>query len=83
LFGLQFGVGLLVSSLLFGFVHALNTVDYFAGRYTFAWGFGAATVGAGLLYGCLRESTGSVVAGAVAHAIVDVLVIVPGLIPKS
>ena len=35
--GLQFGVGLIVSSLLFGFIHALNTVDYFSGRFEFAW----------------------------------------------
>ena len=79
-FGVQFGMGLLVSSLLFGFLHALNSVDYFDRRFTFAWGFGVANVGTGLIYGCLRESTGSVVAGAVTHAILDVLVIIPGLI---
>jgi membrane protease YdiL (CAAX protease family) len=78
--GIQFGMGLLVSSLLFGFLHALNSVDYFDRRFTFAWGFGVANVGTGLLYGCLRESTGSVVAGAVTHAVLDVLVIIPGLI---
>jgi hypothetical protein len=76
----QFGVGLLISSLLFGFLHALNSVDYFHHRFTFAWGFGLANVATGLLYGLLRETTGSVVAGAATHAILDVLVIIPGLI---
>jgi membrane protease YdiL (CAAX protease family) len=79
-FGVQFGIGLLVSSLLFGFLHALNTVDYFHGRYTFAWGFCLTTIGAGLFYGCLRETTGSVVAGIVCHGLVDVLVIIPRLV---
>ncbi len=78
--GVQFGVGLLVASLLFGFLHTLNTVDYFNLHFTFAWGFGLASMGAGFLYGCLREITGSVVAGVVTHAMLDILVIIPGLI---
>jgi membrane protease YdiL (CAAX protease family) len=71
--GVQFGAGLIVASLLFGFLHVLNPVDYFAGRYDFAWGFGAATLGSGLIFGCLREATGSVLAGALAHSLLDVL----------
>ncbi len=80
LWGIQFGAGLVVSSLLFGFLHTLNSVDYFHGRFTFAWGFGVATVGVGLIFGCLRESTGSVVAGIVAHSVLDVLARIPTLI---
>ncbi len=76
----QFGIGLLISSLLFGFLHTLNPVDYFHHRFTFAWGFGIANVATGLLYGILREATGGVLAGAATHAILDVLVIIPGLI---
>ena len=78
--GVEFGMGLLVSSLLFGFLHALNSVNYFEGRFTFAWGFAVANVFTGLLYGSLREATGSVVAPVVTHATLDVLVIIPGLI---
>jgi len=78
--GVQFGVGLLVSSLLFGFLHALNSAGYFQGRFTFAWGFAVATACLGLLYGSLRESTGSVLAWAVTHAVVDMMVQVPVLI---
>ena len=77
--GVQFGAGLLVSSLLFGFLHTLNSVDYFEGRFTFAWGFGLAALGTGLLFGCLREITGSVLAGIVTHSVLDVLARVPTL----
>jgi membrane protease YdiL (CAAX protease family) len=79
--GVQYGAGLLVSSVLFGFLHALNSVDYFHGRFTFAWGFGVAALGTGLLFRCLRESSGSVVAGVVAHSVLDVLARVPALMP--
>jgi uncharacterized protein len=76
----NFGAGLIVSSLLFGFIHALNTVDYFHGRWHFAWGYGLQSVFVGLYYGVLRERTGGVWAGAVTHSIVDVLARLPGLL---
>jgi membrane protease YdiL (CAAX protease family) len=79
-FGMNFGLGLLIASLLFGFLHALNSVDYFHGRFTFAWGFCLTGIGTGLLYGCLREATGSVIAGITCHAVLDVLVIIPRLV---
>ncbi len=72
-----------MSALLFGFLHTLNSVDYFNGRFTFTWGFGVTAIGAGLFCGCLRERTGSIVAGVVTHALLDILVIVPGLISGS
>jgi membrane protease YdiL (CAAX protease family) len=76
----QFGFGLFMSAFLFGFLHTLNSVDYFQHRFTFAWGFGLANIATGLLYGILRETSGSVLTGIVTHAILDVLVIIPGLI---
>jgi membrane protease YdiL (CAAX protease family) len=81
LWGVQFGAGLLVSSVLFGFLHTLNSVDYFHGRFTFAWGYGVAAFGVGLIYGCLREASGGVLAEAVTHSILDVLARVPTLMP--
>jgi uncharacterized protein len=51
--GLQFGMGLIVSSLLFGFIHALNTVDYFSGRFEFAWLWWGTNFVTGLFFGCL------------------------------
>jgi membrane protease YdiL (CAAX protease family) len=77
---IQFGAGLLISSLLFGLLHAPNSIDYFEGRFSFAWGFGIANICTGLFYGCLREVTGGVLAGAVTHGTLDVLVIIPSLI---
>ena len=81
LWGVQFGAGLLVSSVLFGFLHTLNSVDYFHCRFTFAWGYGVAAFAVGLIYGCLREASGSVLVGAVTHSILDVLARVPTLMP--
>jgi hypothetical protein len=71
LLGVQFGLGLIVSSVLFGFIHALNPVDYFAGSFHFAWWHGLVTMCTP--YGFLRERTGSVVAPAVMHGLIDVL----------
>lgn len=78
--GVSFGLGLLIASLLFGFLHALNSVDYFNGRFTIAWGFCITGIGTGFFYGCLREATGSVVASITCHAVLDVLVIIPRLV---
>jgi membrane protease YdiL (CAAX protease family) len=75
------GVGLLVSSLLFGFIHALNTVDYFAGRFDFAWLWMLVNFFSGLFFGVLREKTGSILPGAIVHGLEDVLGSVPSLLP--
>jgi len=75
--GFDFGPGLCVSSLLFGFLHALNTVDYFHGHLDFAWWYGVQSCFTGLFYGCLRQKTGSIVAGGVTHGLTDVLASVP------
>jgi membrane protease YdiL (CAAX protease family) len=77
----DFGVGLLVSALLFGFIHVLNTVDYFNDRWEFAWWWWLPNLVAGLFYGCLREKTGSILAGAVHHGLMDVMAEVPSLLP--
>jgi membrane protease YdiL (CAAX protease family) len=77
----RFGPGLIVSSLLFGFIHALNTVDYFGGHYDFAWLWMSTNFCFGLFFGALRERTGSVLPGAVAHGLQDVLGSVPALLP--
>jgi membrane protease YdiL (CAAX protease family) len=79
--GVEFGLGLIVSSLLFGFIHVLNTVDYFNGRWDFAWWWGLTNFVTGLFYGCLREKTGSILPCAVHHGITDVLAEVPSLLP--
>jgi membrane protease YdiL (CAAX protease family) len=81
--GLDFGPGLAVSSLLFGFLHVLSPVDYFHGHYQFAWWYGVENCFVGLFYGCLREKTDSVVAGGVTHGLVNVLARVSVIISRS
>lgn len=79
--GVNFGLGLIVSSLLFGFIHVLNPVDYFSGRWDFAWWWWLPSFVSGLFYGCLREKTGSILAGGVHHGLMDVMAEVPSLLP--
>ena len=77
----DFGVGLIVSSVLFGLIHVLNTVDYFGGRYDFAWLWWLPNIASGLFFGFLREKMGSIVAGGVFHGLTDMLARVPALLP--
>lgn len=67
LFGVQFGMGLILSTLLFGFVHALNSYDYFSGNGQLAWG--AVIAALAMPYGFLRERTGGVWAPFVLHGL--------------
>lgn len=71
----EVGVGLPVSALLFGVLHGLNTVDYFHGQFAFAWGWAAITVASGLLFGAIREKTGSVVPSIISHGLLDVWIL--------
>lgn len=77
--GFEFGAGLFVSSLLFGLVHALNTVDYFHGRFDFGWQMGVASVFVGIYYGLLRARTRSVLPGAIMHGLTDILARLPNV----
>ncbi|HET6880660.1 MAG TPA: CPBP family intramembrane glutamic endopeptidase [Pirellulales bacterium] len=79
--GFEFGAGLLVSSFLFGLLHALNTVDYFHGRYDFGWGMGISSVFVGIYFGLIRTHTQSVLPGAIIHGLTDVLARLPNVLP--
>jgi hypothetical protein len=72
--GIPFGFGLILSTLVFGFLHALNTVDYFHGRYSFDWGWATVTAATGLLFGLVREATGSVWPGVAVHGLLNIWV---------
>lgn len=71
LFGIQFGAGLIIASLLFGLWHADNTYDPAIGLSSLAWGWGLWTFVAGLFFGVIREKTGSLVAPGIAHGLPD------------
>ena len=73
LFGIQFGVGLIIASLLFGLWHADNTYDPAIGLSSLAWGWGLWTFVAGLFFGVLREKTGTLLAPGIAHGLPDAI----------
>lgn len=66
--GIMWGPGLIVASVFFGFVHVLN-IDPATGSVGWYWPWGAWNVCAGLLYGYVREKTGSVLASTVLHGL--------------
>jgi membrane protease YdiL (CAAX protease family) len=69
LFGIQFGPGLIIASLLFGLLHAFNTYDPAIGLSSLAWGWTLWTFMAGLFFGMIREKTGTLVAPGIAHGL--------------
>jgi membrane protease YdiL (CAAX protease family) len=70
--GIPFGFGLMVTSLVFGFLHALNTVDYFHGRYRGDWGWASVPGVMGVRFGLVRGGTGSVWLGVAVHGLWDI-----------
>lgn len=70
-FGVQFGAGLIVTSILFGFLHAFNAYDPEIGFASLSWGWASFTTFSGLLFGILREKTGSLLAPGIAHGLPD------------
>jgi membrane protease YdiL (CAAX protease family) len=74
--GIPFGLGLVITCLLFGFIHTLNGVDFLHGHFNLNWGWGLVAFIAGLGHGLLRERTGSILAGTVFHGINDIWAIV-------
>jgi membrane protease YdiL (CAAX protease family) len=81
--GVRFGPGLIVSSILFGLVHAFNTFNPLNGQYDLAWPWALFTLVSGFFFGLLREKTDDVVACTIAHGGLDAvgegLAIVMGL----
>jgi membrane protease YdiL (CAAX protease family) len=69
--GICFGPGLIVSSILFGLIHATQTFNPLMGQFDFAWPWGLFTLGGGFFFGLLREKTNDVVACSIAHGGLD------------
>ena len=68
-FGVNLGWGLVIASLMFGFMHVINPYN------PFHWWWGFWTFFGGLVYGFIREKTGSVVAPAIIHGTPQALLI--------
>ncbi len=69
--GVEFGIGVVVSSLLFAFAHILNPFNPFAHEYVLDWWWGFISFFEGLTFAFVREKTKSIVPGALAHGLVD------------
>lgn len=69
--GVRFGYGLWITALFFGLLHAFNTVDYFEGRWTFAWTLALSTTFSGVMFGLVREAAGSIVPGIILHLAIN------------
>ncbi len=68
-FGVNWGWGVIITSLLFGLAHIFNGFNPFLGKFSLAWPWGFWTVFSGLAFGFLREKTGSIVAPAILHGL--------------
>ncbi|MBN1877682.1 MAG: CPBP family intramembrane metalloprotease [Anaerolineae bacterium] len=73
-FGVQWGWGVLIASLIFGFTHVLNGWNLETGEFHPLWWWGAWTTTSSLLFAYVREKTGSVVAGSILHGLPQALV---------
>ncbi|MBE7436183.1 MAG: CPBP family intramembrane metalloprotease [Anaerolineales bacterium] len=71
MFGIQFGWGLIIASLLFGLLHAFNTYDPAFGFASLSWGWALSSSVAGLFFGLIREKTGTLLAPGIAHGLPD------------
>lgn len=69
--GVNFGIGVIVSSALFALAHILNPFSPFAGNYELAWWWGLFTFIGGLTFGLVREKTGSIIPVGIAHGLPD------------
>ena len=69
--GVSFGPGLLIGSALFGVLHLLNPFNPFKGEFGLAILWGIDSFFAGLLFGLVREKTGTVLSASLAHGLVD------------
>ena len=82
--GVRFGAGLFIAAALFGLAHMLTSFNPFVGSFRLDPLYGIVTAIWGLIYGLLRERTGSVFGAGILHgheAIVENLVVtMPGQI---
>lgn len=66
--GAKWGWGVIITSLLFGLFHVLNLTSLYEGRVNLSW-WGMTSFFWGLVFGFVREKTGSIVAPAILHGL--------------
>ncbi|TFG14280.1 CPBP family intramembrane metalloprotease [Candidatus Thorarchaeota archaeon] len=67
--GVNFGVGLIISALIFSISHMLNTFDLYTLTGQLAIWWGTFTFVGGLIFGLLKEWSGSIMPGGIAHGL--------------
>jgi membrane protease YdiL (CAAX protease family) len=67
--GVSWGWGLIIASLLFGFMHILNPFNPFLGKFDLYIWWGVWTVFGGLIFGYIREKAGSILPPALLHGL--------------
>jgi hypothetical protein len=73
-YGVQWGWGVIIASVIFGVTHVLNGWNMRTGAFQPLWWWGLWTTVSGLVYGYVREKTGSIVAGSILHGLPQALV---------
>jgi uncharacterized protein len=68
-FGVHWGWGIIITSVLFGIMHILNLASLIKGAWQLQWWWGFWTFFAGLVNGFVREKTGSIVAPTIIHGL--------------
>jgi membrane protease YdiL (CAAX protease family) len=68
-YGVNWGWGVIMTSVLFGLMHVLNIASLVSGDWQLAWWWGFWTFFGGLLSGFVREKTGSIVAPTILHGL--------------
>jgi membrane protease YdiL (CAAX protease family) len=71
--GLRFGLGSILTSLMFGLAHVLNPFSPFQGSFALDWWSGLNTGLVGLFLGFVREKTGSILMAGMIHGFVGVM----------
>ena len=70
-FGVSWGWGVLITSVLFGLWHVVNLVNPLLGTFELSWPWGLWTFFAGLLFGFIREKTDSIAAPTILHGMLN------------
>ena len=68
-FGVSWGWGVIITSMLFGFMHVLNLGGFVIGRWELTWWWGLWTFFSGVVLGFVREKTGSIVSPILLHGL--------------
>jgi uncharacterized protein len=75
--GVSFGPGLLITSALFAVLHVLNPFNPLVGKFELDVLWGLSSFFFGLLFGFVREKTGTVLSASVGHGLLDLGQVIP------